>query len=216
MGLCAAMVSLMALVAMGSARAQQPPSQSGAEPPADVAALFVAIADIDILRLINPVKLTPDQAGKLATTITEAQKTYTKNLADAVGPGLRKLADEINATRKKVVAGEPIPADFDARIKAADAAYQKDRDRINLENFKSLIASTRKILTDRQLGTAAELMRKNNPDKDPNADPEKWYNAYVLEVFINYPRIVPLLNEIKKALPPASTASPGSAAPESK
>jgi hypothetical protein len=215
MGLCASLVSLMALLAMGSARAQQPPSQTGAEPPADVAALFQAIADIDI-RLINPLKLTPDQAGKLATTITAAQKTYTKNLADAVGPGLRKLADEINATRKTVVAGQSIPADFDAKIKAADAAYQKDRDRINLENFKSLIASTRKILTDKQLGVAAELMRKNNPDKDPNADQAKWYNAYVLEVFIDYPRIVPLLNEIKKALPPAPSAAPGAAAPESK
>jgi hypothetical protein len=201
--LCAALICA-ALALPVRAPGQQPPASAspadaGAQPPADVMALLQAVADIDILRLINPLKLAASQLDKLAATIEAAQKTYVDKLAGAAGPPLRKMADEIKATRKKVVAGEPIPADFDARMKAADAAYTKDRDQINLDNFKNLIAKTHAVLSDAQFQTAADLMKKQNPDKSSDTTTDQWYNLYVLRVFVSYPRIVPLLKEMKTA-----------------
>src|SRR5947208_2823337 len=81
--------------------------------PPEVAALFDDIMDIDKLRVLNPLKLKPDQIDKLITTIKKSQADYDKALADAAVPPIRQISKDIKDTRRRMLEGGAIPKDFD-------------------------------------------------------------------------------------------------------
>src|SRR5438105_8233382 len=91
--------------------------------PAEVSALFDDITDIDKLRVLNPLKLTPDQVDKIVAIIEKSQKDYNKALADAAVPPIKEIAKDIKDTRKKMVSGDPIPKDFDEKVKKLQNDY---------------------------------------------------------------------------------------------
>lgn len=190
-----------------AARAQQPPSSS--KPPPEVLALFNDIDDIAELKVLNPLKLTPDQLDKIASAISEAKATYDKKVTDLIVPPVQKMGPEIRDTRKRMLAGEAVPKEFDDKVKALEEDYYKGRDKLNLENFQGMIEKIKGILTTEQIATAIKLMKAapNAKNLDPNAADAQWFNIYVLDVFINYARIVPLLKEMHDAsAPPAAGA----------
>src|SRR5947207_1203347 len=85
--------------------------------PPEVTALFDDISDIDKLRILNPLKLTADQIDKLVDAIGKSQKEYNKALADAAVPPIKDIAKEIKETRQKMLGGDPIPKEFDDKVK---------------------------------------------------------------------------------------------------
>ena len=170
--------------------------------PAEVNALFDDVIDIDKLRVLNPLKLTGEQIDKITAAIKTSQKDYDKALADAAVPPIKELAKDIKDVRKKMLAGAPIPKDFDDKVKGIQDAFVKKRDTADYNSLKSLSEIVKKVFTDEQFKKAAEISRKFvEKDSTPNTKntDDKFFNFYVMQIFIRYPRIVPLLEEMKKA-----------------
>jgi hypothetical protein len=66
-----------------------------------------------------------------------------------------------------------------------------------------LVAKLKTILTPQQVSTATQLIidqARVTPGMRTSGAKDKWFNAYVLKVFISYPRIVPLLKEMRATL----------------
>lgn len=164
--------------------------------------LFDEIDDIDKLRVLNPLKLTTDQMDKLADMITKAKAVYDKKVAAIATTRVVAMADEIHAVKKATLAGGEIPTAFDDKVKKIQDDFLAQRDKINAENFKSLIDQSRTILNESQIATCIKLAKTVKPANVTVTTPDdRWFNVYVLDVFINYPRIVPLLKEMKVAHP---------------
>lgn len=203
---CAALAAF-ALLAASAAHAQVQPSNppasqpaSGA-PPRDVARLFDDLDDIDRLRALNPLKLTADQEDRLITAIKAAQAEYTRKV-NALGSTLvLAMAADIKATKKQTLGGAPIPKDFDDRVKKAESQFLSGRSMLNMENWKSLIATAKSILTDTQVAQAVKFSKAASAaaNKPAEGSDDQWLNFFVLHEFIDYPRIVPLLTEMRAA-----------------
>jgi len=171
--------------------------------PREVTALFDDISDIDKLRVLNPLKLTPDQLDRLITAIRKAQDSYNKKLSDAAVPPIKQIAADIKETRRKMLtSGGTVPTDFDTKVKKIQDDFMQRRDEQDVATLKSLSDAIRAILTPEQVDTAASLARKLTA-KDGKAtlkgEDAKFFNYYVLGTFIVYPRIIPLLEDMKKA-----------------
>lgn len=175
-------------------------SDSGVQPPKDVAELFDLLVDIDKLRMLNPLKLTPAQIDKTIAAVNAAKESYDKRvavLASQVAPSVRQLAGEIREVKKNSLAGAAIPKAFDDKVKALQAAYAKQLDGANFDNWSGLVKALRGVFSEEQVATAVKLVKVLNPRVTSTDD--KWLNLYVLQMFIEYPRIVPLLKDMKAA-----------------
>ncbi len=157
--------------------------------------------DIHYLQDLYPLKLTPEQLNKMIAAITSAQETYTKKVNALAADRVDKMADEIRAVKRKALAGEKVPADFDARMKQASDDFIAKRAQLNLNNIAAVASALRAILTPDQIAAAVKITRdvegsKVQGDKTTDA---QWFNLYVTEVVIGYPQIVPLLKEMRTA-----------------
>src|SRR5438105_4089862 len=94
-------LTVLALVAAGLVPLR---AQNDAIPP-EVNALFDDIADIDKLRVLNPLKLTADQIDKITAEIKKSQKEYDKALAEATVQPIKGIASDVKDVRKKMLAG---------------------------------------------------------------------------------------------------------------
>src|SRR5262249_17718874 len=142
-----------------------------------------------------------DQMEKIATALKSSQKEYDKALVDAVVGPIKGITKEIKDVRKSMLGGEPIPKDFDEKVKGIQDAFVKKRDTADVNALKGLSSAIKKILTEEQFSKAAELARKFvEKESKPNAKntDEQFFNFYVLQIFIRYPRILPLMEEMKK------------------
>ncbi len=172
--------------------------------PAEVTALFEDIVDIDKLRVLNPLKLSPDQITQIISVIKEWQNKYNKQLADAAVPPIKSIAAEIKETRKKMLAGASIPKDFDEKVKGIQDKFIERRNTAEFDTVKGMAESIKKILKPDQVKTAEKLAKDyvasiNEKGKEP---PKlNYFNVYVLSIFIQYPRILPLLEQMKAAQP---------------
>jgi hypothetical protein len=170
--------------------------------PAEVSALFDDIADIRTLDVLRPLSLTKDQAERLADAIVAAQKDYNSKLVAAAVPPIRDIAKEIKETRAKVLSGSAVPSDFRDKVKDIEDAYLQKRSKQDNDTLSKLAGSTKAILNSSQAKAAGAQAKK---DLESNKrDVSKWsedqlYNYYVLRIFIQYPRIVPLLRDVAKA-----------------
>jgi len=181
----------------------------GAVPP-EVAALFDQISDIDKLRVLNPLKLTPDQIDQLISLIQTQMKDYDKKLADAAVPPIREIAADIKETRRKMLSGASVPKDFDQKVRQIQDDFVKRKQQANQELIDSMAAATRKILTEAQVALAAKTAREATAaalKKDVPGTDAQFFNLYVANTFIVYPRTVQLLKDVKAASSPTTTSS---------
>ena len=195
----------------GPAMAQDKPDASSKDKPtkdaadksadaSDVAPLFIALDDIGELRALNPLKLTPDELDKISAIITDAQTDYNKKLAANSAPILRKASDAILSAKKKALAGTALGYD-DALTKVLTDLEARRKETENA-TLKALSDKLQTVLTDAQVQAAAKTtkdeMIKLNGAAGKGTDAQ-FFNLYVLRVIMGYPRIVPLLKEMRTA-----------------
>ncbi len=194
-------VCVMALAALASS-AWRPLCAQDSPIPTEVSALLDDIADIDKLRILNQLKLKPDEIDRIIAAVEKSQRDYNKALADATVPPIRGIATDIRATRQKMLAGASIPKDFDEKVKQLQDDYVKRRDNAQADTLSKLSGALRAIITQDQLATAASIARKaltENGTPTAKGTDDQFFNYFVLKVFVGYPRIVPLLQDMKKA-----------------
>ena len=92
---------------MTCAQMPQNPGETG-KPSGEVLALFDMIDDIDWLRNLNPLKLKSEQITRMIAAITTVKTDYDKKAAALATTRVVKVAEEIRATKKKVLAGGEI------------------------------------------------------------------------------------------------------------
>lgn len=194
---------LVAATAMaGGARCAR--AQSDA-PPAEVQALLDDIADIDKMRVLGPVKLTAEQLDKLIPVIQEAQATFRKRVDEAAGTPLREIAREIKDVRAKAVASGQVPKDFDEKIKKLQAEFVKKQTREEERALTTVLESFTGLLTRSQRATVISLAKPAAPKDSPDDSLMKFY---VVGTFMQYSRIVPLLQDMRKAFDAPKESNP--------
>lgn len=178
----------------------QAPTASTNPIPADIQDLINSFEDVGELKFITPLKLAPDQLDKLAQGMTAAQATYNSKVAKALSP-YRGLADTIRQAKRQALLGKAITGE-DQVIKTVNDVLPK-RQAVEEDTLKAISSMVQEILTKEQYATAVKITReeqskltKQNTSKGSDA---QWFNLYVLRVIMSYPRIVPLLKEVKAA-----------------
>ncbi len=173
--------------------------------PADIQDLINSFEDVGELKFITPLKLTPDQLDKLAQGMTTAQATYNAKVAKILSP-YRNLADTIRQAKRQALLGKPTTGE-DEVIKTVNTVLPK-RQALEEETLKSISSLVEGIFTKEQYSAAVKLTReeqskltKQNASKGSDA---QWFNLYVLRVIMSYPRIVPILKEIKATTEPGN------------
>jgi hypothetical protein len=184
----------------GRALAQEKPTDKQA-----ATAVVADLDDIDRLRVLNPLKLEPDQIDKLVAALTSAQADYEKKV-NSLGAGtFGPVASEARDVKRQVLTGGAIPRDFDDKIKKIQTDFLKQRDDLNTANIKAVAAACRSVLTDRQVTVATKLERdqwnKDHPDVKDATDTQL-FNLYCVDLFIANPRAIPLLKEMRAAAKP--------------
>jgi hypothetical protein len=190
-------VVLVCLLAAALSAATRTARAQAEPPPAEVQALFDDISDIDKLRVLGPLKLTAEQLDKLIPVVKETQTTYNKKLAEAAAAPLREMAREIKAVKAKVLAGAEIPKDFDEKVKKAQADVVKRQARDSERAITAISDALTSLLTKTQRSTLLALAKPVAP-KDSTED--DLVRFYVVGAFLQYGRIVPLLEEMRKAV----------------
>ena len=166
----------------------------------EIGALTDALDDIDRLRSLTPLKLTPAQLDSLAATITTAQNGYHIRLTALSAPVLA-LADEIRATRRKALAGGAIPPEFDAKMIKIRDDYNKKTTDLQTQSLASLSAKLKTILSADQIDAAVKLTKEafKKRGRELQGTDDQIFNRYVLDQFIGNAQLVPLLKEMRAA-----------------
>lgn len=163
---------------------------------------YAEMDDIEKLRLLNPLKLTPAQLNTTLTSLKKREADYNSRLQAAIVPSIRDMAKEIKETRRKMLDGAAIPTDFDAKVKKIQSNFDEKQKQIDFDTLKGLSDEIRAALTPTQIDAAVTITRKifkrEDKAKDKNED-EKYFNLYVLGTFIAYPRMSTLLQDMRKA-----------------
>ncbi|MBM3492935.1 MAG: hypothetical protein FJX72_01235 [Armatimonadetes bacterium] len=188
----AAVIAIAAAVPCRTARAQADPTM-----PADTAAIFVDIDDLDKLRLLNPLELKAQQLEKIIPFIKTRQKAYNQRITDLAVTPLKAVAVEIAETREKLLAGGAIPQTLDDRIKRLQKEFADQRKIEQDKNLKLVADGIRSVLTDKQHKDIVAMARRDFRSAD--GTDQQFYNLWIRETVIAYDRIVPLLEDMLKA-----------------
>jgi hypothetical protein len=182
-----------------NAQAPEPAPKTAAS--GQVAELFDMLDDINKLNILNPLKLTPDQLDQLIAITTATTADYERKLTALKAESIAKLEPEIRATKRRAVAGGEITQAFVKQVTKRSEDFANKHTQLDTQTWVALVAKIRQVLTDTQYQAAVKEIKDEAPQEGfgkNGADP-KWFNVYVLQVFIQYPRIVPLLKEMKAA-----------------
>jgi hypothetical protein len=168
----------------------------------DATAVVANLDDIERLRILNALKLQPDQIDKLVTALTTAQADYDKKV-NALGAAVfASSAADVRDVKKQVLGGGAVPKEFEDKMKKLQADFLKQRDDLNTANIQKVAAACRSVFTDRQITVATkaerDLWEKDHPDPKSATDVQL-FNLYCVDMFISNPRAVPLLKEMRAA-----------------
>ena len=185
------------------AQAKDPKAVSQETPPVVEATktLVNELDDIDRLRILNPLKLSSEQLTKLIDFLTKAQADYERKISAIALDPLKEIADEIKKTKKETLAGGSITKEFDAKVKKIQADFTKKKEALWIENIAKSSVECKRILSEEQFAAAAKMEKaeflKSRPEV--KGTDEQMFNQYVVDTFMSYYRIVPLLKEMKQS-----------------
>ncbi|NUQ71142.1 MAG: hypothetical protein HUU17_10005 [Chthonomonadales bacterium] len=186
------------------------PASAQADPslPPGTSAVFDAIDDLDKLRLLNPIGINGAQARKIVELLETRQKAYNQRLIELAVEPLKAIGEEIKATRDRLLTGGSIPTELDERIKKSQKDFVAKRKVEQDKNLKLVADGFRAILTPEQNKKIIDSARQDF-EMGRGTD-EQFYNLWVRETIIAYPRILPLFRDIAKARMPGSGSEPQS------
>lgn len=175
------------------------------------AELIEAWSDLGILRALTPLKLTNDQIDKLIALITTTETQHNQKLVVMSNSSLKKVAADIRAAKRKALKGEDVSAEMSERLKKGMEEHlsnigQKNQEAAIMSTLAAFSPKVRALLTTPQITTAAKIAQEEQDKiaKSPKATTNQWFNYYVQKVIMSYPRIVPLLKELKTGETPTS------------
>lgn len=196
--LCLALMLSIGLgVCLTHADAQEDPIM-----PPETAQIFDWIDDIDKMRILNPVNLTADQLDKIIPFLQKRQKEYNRRIIELAVEPLKAIADDIKNTRTKLLAGGSVPADLDDRIKRLQRQFADQRKVEQDKNLKLVADTIKSVLTTEQYKDIVAMARRDFTDM--KGTDEQFYNLWIRETIIAYPRIIPLLQDMRNARAPKS------------
>ena len=202
----AALLFLLSLLLTGWwAHAQTGTNNANAK---DTQAVFDTLDDLDRLHVLNPLKLTPEQIDKIVEALATEQKDYDARQVALNAPVIA-LATEIRTTKRKALAGEAIPQDFDDKINKLRVSYNAKQIAINQQTLADLTAKVKPILTEKQIGVITKLEKDAYAKQGRTAkgDADQWLAQYVLDEFINAPHPAALLKEMRTGASTAGAAA---------
>jgi hypothetical protein len=183
--------------------AQQSSKTSDQPDKASVQNLLDELDDIDVGRYVTPLKLSAEQIDKVTAAIADSNSQYDKKIMDLRAAGLAKMTDEIHTRHKETLAGDPASKEFDDKVRTMLAEFNSQKEKVYYDAIAALATACGKILTADQKKVAAlmekDMFAKLGKKMNPANTDDQYLAQYVLDVFINYRRIVPLLKAIKPA-----------------
>lgn len=163
--------------------------------------VMMALADIDLLLALTPLKLEKEQIGKIKPLLEQAQSDLMR-MEERNAQALLSLRDEVMSARKEVLKGKTPPEDLRKKLQDVDNAAMQLRIKTVDQVVRTLWAKLEGILSDAQKQTLTKQAREMMQNlRRPNADKASWKELgefFTQEVLLS-PRTLPLLEEMQKA-----------------
>lgn len=163
--------------------------------------VVMALADIDLLLVLTPLKLEKEQIGKIKPLLEQAQSDLMR-MEERNAQALLSLRDEVMSARQEVLKGKTPPEDLRKKLQDVDNAAMQLRLKTVDQVVRALWAKLEGILSDSQKQTLIKRAREMMQNlRRPNADKASWKELgefFTQEVLLS-PRTLPLLEEMQKA-----------------
>ncbi len=218
---------VVAAVASAQVPAPKPPPQPAVDGSrgADLSVIIANINDLGLLHALLPLKLTAPEISALKDVFAKIivdDKTRLQQDAD----GLRALAAGVERTRTLALAGEPIPAELEARVAAAaKAAQNRERTTRSSAIQRVLVVVKQTFTPEQQKQMADQAMKVPGgkrvpreyalaPKKAPASMVQDLAVAFFIEKVLLNDRAPQVINALKPAAAPeAATGGEAAAAP---
>jgi hypothetical protein len=137
--------------------------------------------------------------------LTARQRAYNARILELAVEPLKAIASEIKETRAKLLSSGAIPSEIDDKIKRLQKEFAEKRAQEQDKNLKLVADGIRSVLTTAQYKAVVAMSRRDFTGKQ--GTDEQFFNLWVRETVIAYPRIVPLLEDMRKARPTKGTGA---------
>jgi hypothetical protein len=194
---------LMGPVKNAEAKAgQEAKSSTDSQKLTDNQKLWEELDDIDWMHDLGPLKLTPEQIDKMIALLEQANTKLAQDVNDLTTNTIGQVAADIHTEHKDALSGTPIPKEFDTKVQEKVGNFFARRKTVINQLIEHMSDAFSKVLTEDQkkimIKLGKDYFTKMGNKPGPNDTDDTFYNLYVTNVFINkYPRIVPLLKEVK-------------------
>lgn len=165
-------LALAALLVAAPLSAQEPPANPNLEE-ARLTASKLAWADLPIVRVLDDLGLSSDQANRLQPVLAALQAQF-RAIDTRLAAALQAAAADISATNKALLAGRPAPV-------AADLArYEQMRDEATRERDDAVLTATTKVDTilTKQQRALIQQSDMATPPGQPKPRPEYLLKAH--------------------------------------
>ncbi|GBC94347.1 hypothetical protein HRbin16_00128 [bacterium HR16] len=189
---------LLALYLVPMAWAQTPKVPESVQKANEV---LTALADIDLLLVLTPLKLNKEQIGKIKPLLEQAQADLMR-MEERNAQALLQMREEILAARNEALKGKTPSDELRKKLREADNAAVQLRIKTVDQVVRTLWAKLDGILSDTQKQTiqnwAREQMRAaRRPDVDKVSKRE--LSEFFTQEVLLASRTLPLLEELQKA-----------------
>ncbi len=162
--------------------------------------VLTALADIDMLLVLTPLKLNKEQIGKIKPLLEQAQADLMR-MEERNAQALLQMREEILAARNEALKGKTPSEELRKKLREADSAAVQLRMKTVDQVVRNLWSRLDGILTDTQKQTihnwSREQMRAaRRPDVD-KVSKQELAEFFTQEVLLA-PRTLPLLEELQK------------------
>lgn len=163
--------------------------------------VLTALADIDLLLVLTPLKLSKEQIGKIKPLLRQAQDDLLR-MEERNAQALLDLRAEIEAARKEALKGKSPSEELRKKLREADTAVAQQRLKTLDQVVRTLWGNLSGILNDAQkqgiYDKAREQMRALRRPNVDKASKQELGELFIQEVLLT-PRVLPLLEELEKS-----------------
>ncbi|MDW8105666.1 MAG: hypothetical protein RMM06_02715 [Armatimonadota bacterium] len=162
--------------------------------------VLTALADIDMLLVLTPLKLSKEQIGRVKPLLEQAQAELMR-MEERNAQALLQLREEVLAARNDALRGKTPSEDFRKKLREADSAASQLRLKTVDQVVRNLWARLDAILSSEQKTTiqnwSREQMRAARRPEVDKVSRQELGEFFTREVLLA-PRTLPLLEELQK------------------